>query len=551
MDCWKLLSQPQIEATPQVSPAAAQELERARDLMRTGRLAEAERAYRAVLAREPDCAPAGAALARLLTASGRAAEGEAAVRRFAQAARVWPEALSARAAALKALDRKAESLADYMLAARLNPKSGVAAHNVASGLGDAGRDEEAAAEAERALALGLDAPETWLVYGRALQGLRRLEDAERAFRNAVERRPTYAEALRDLCQLIWMRSGRADEALAPLELALAAAPGDASLTGVKVRMLAHMVSDAQALDFGRAALERVPGDLRLRLDVAQLALKREPEFGLRLALEALRERPGDPAVRRLLAHAHLALGEARKAAEVAQGLLVENRGDQEAAASLATAWRLAGDERYRQLWDYERLVRAQTIDTPNGWSSLAAYLDELRGALAELHEFQAHPVEQSVRGGSQTTQNLLHAKHPAIAAFFEAIEGPIRAYRAQVGAGEDVFRSRNEGGHQVLGAWSVRLKPGGFHVDHIHPQGWISSACYIEVPKAVDQGRAGWLRFGAPPIPTRPELDAEHFVRPEPGLLVLFPSYMWHGTVPFGGEAPRTTVAFDLIPDQR
>ena len=29
--------------------------------------------------------------------------------------------------------------------------------------------------------------------------------------------------------------------------------------------------------------------------------------------------------------------------------------------------------------------------------------------------------------------------------------------------------------------------------------------------------------------------------------LVLFPSYMWHGTVPFAGDEPRLTVAFDLV----
>jgi hypothetical protein len=29
---------------------------------------------------------------------------------------------------------------------------------------------------------------------------------------------------------------------------------------------------------------------------------------------------------------------------------------------------------------------------------------------------------------------------------------------------------------------------------------------------------------------------------------VLFPSYMWHGTVPFDGQAPRLTIAFDLQP---
>jgi hypothetical protein len=43
-------------------------------------------------------------------------------------------------------------------------------------------------------------------------------------------------------------------------------------------------------------------------------------------------------------------------------------------------------------------------------------------------------------------------------------------------------------------------------------------------------------------------LGVEHAVKPEPGKLVLFPSYMWHGTAPFGGDQPRLTIAFDLIP---
>ena len=42
------------------------------------------------------------------------------------------------------------------------------------------------------------------------------------------------------------------------------------------------------------------------------------------------------------------------------------------------------------------------------------------------------------------------------------------------------------------------------------------------------------------------EVLEEH--APEPGLLVLFPSYMWHGTVPFHDTAARTTIAFDVIP---
>lgn len=540
----------QIDGAPRVSAAAAQELDRVRQLVRNGRTSEAEQAYRALLARESTCAPAAVALARLLAASGRAAEAEAVVRPFAQGPHATHEALSARAAALKLLDRKAESLADYQAAARLNPTSGVAAHNVASGLGDAGRDREAVDEAQRAFSLGLDAPETWLVYGRALQGSQRFEEAEAALGAALARRPGYGDALRDLSQLIWMRTGDAGAALAPVDSALASAPAAAAgpLSSLKLRLLSNIVGEAAALDFAKGALARSPGDPRLTLETAQLSLASTPEWSRDLIAGVLARRPGDPVARRALSHAELALGEGARAAQIAETLLAENAADQEAAAALATAWRLTGDPRRAELCDYETLVRAAFIDAPRGWSSLEAYLADLRTALAELHALSAHPIEQSVRGGTQTSQNLAQSEHPVVRAFFEAIEGPIAAYRQALGQGEDVFRRRNGGGHQVLGAWSVRLRAGGFHVDHMHPQGWISSACYIETPQSIGEAdHAGWLRFGQPPIPSRPTLEAEHFVRPQPGLLVLFPSYLWHGTVPFSGEEHRTTIAFDLI----
>lgn len=86
----------------------------------------------------------------------------------------------------------------------------------------------------------------------------------------------------------------------------------------------------------------------------------------------------------------------------------------------------------------------------------------------------------------------------------------------------------------------------GYHANHVHPMGWLSSACYIALPQVIERGREGWIKFGEPGISTAPKLEAEHFMMPAPGKLVLFPSYMWHGTVPFGGDEPRITIAFDL-----
>jgi hypothetical protein len=135
-----------------------------------------------------------------------------------------------------------------------------------------------------------------------------------------------------------------------------------------------------------------------------------------------------------------------------------------------------------------------------------------------------------------------------VRAFFEAIDGPIRRHIAALGPGDDPLRARANGTYRFNGIWSVRLRASGYHTNHVHPKGWVSSACYIALPGAVERGNEGWIKFGEPGIPTSPKLDAEHYVKPEPGLLVLFPSYMWHGTVPFSGSDYRLTSAFDLLP---
>ena len=94
------------------------------------------------------------------------------------------------------------------------------------------------------------------------------------------------------------------------------------------------------------------------------------------------------------------------------------------------------------------------------------------------------------------------------------------------------------------GSWSVRLPGAGYHSNHIHPAGWLSSAFYVTLPPA-GEGRAGWLKLGEPQAELGIDLAPFRHVEPRPGRLVLFPSTMWHGTVPFeAGE--RMTVAFDV-----
>ena len=65
------------------------------------------------------------------------------------------------------------------------------------------------------------------------------------------------------------------------------------------------------------------------------------------------------------------------------------------------------------------------------------------------------------------------------------------------------------------------------------PAGWISSAFYVALPEtrwaATD---SGWLKLGEPQAELGLDLAPFRTVEPKPGRLVLFPSTMWHGTMP-------------------
>ncbi len=210
---------------------------------------------------------------------------------------------------------------------------------------------------------------------------------------------------------------------------------------------------------------------------------------------------------------------------------------------LALAWRMLGDPRHAWLEGDPRLVGVYDLDLS------PAELAALAGHLRALHVATSAPLDQSVRGGTQTDGNLLLR-----------VDAPMRDLKARLLTLADRHVAQlpaPEPGHPTLlatrqplriaGSWSVRLEGAGFHTDHIHPQGWFSSALYLALPGTLGQGHedhAGWLSLGEA-RDLVPGLEPLQLVEPKPGRLVLFPSTMWHGTRPFpAGE--RLTVAFDI-----
>jgi tetratricopeptide (TPR) repeat protein len=211
----------------------------------------------------------------------------------------------------------------------------------------------------------------------------------------------------------------------------------------------------------------------------------------------------------------------------------------------AIAWRLLGDSRWEWLEADPRLVGVYDI-------MAAADIAPLRDRLRSLHNTVADPIGQSVRGGTQTDGPLFARIDPEIRALraliVRTVENHVRQF-APKDPNHPVLSREPGASVRFAGSWSVRLAGAGHHTHHIHPQGWISSAFYVTVPDEVELGPppAGWLALGKPPAELGIDLAPFRTVEPKPGRLVLFPSIMWHGTMPFtGGE--RMSVAFDVAP---
>jgi Flp pilus assembly protein TadD len=486
------------------------------DLMSRGALGDAEAACRKVLAitkgREPQ---AWNALGMILRQQGRLQDAETAYRR----------------------------------AIAVAPKDVYSHHNLGALLSQQDRAEEALAALCRAQTLGLEARELHINRGRTLMQLYRLDEAEKAYAKAVALEPRDPMAQSNLAQLRYMRgdpefardiaaaahANRGDIGLQFVLSDLRRRSGD--LSGAET-LLRAVLNGSGALPEARAALASV------LLEMGRAAEAREEAF------KAHSARPQDLTILDVLVSIELTGGRADAALQLIRPQRRNQPYEQRWIAYEATAARMLGDPLYSRLYDYVRLVRVYDLEPPPGWRSMADLNAALIAALRPRHLFRAHPLDQSLRNGSQTARNLLTERDPAIRALLAAFAIPIADYVASLGTASDHPVSARNGGAAVLqGCWSVELRRNGYHISHVHPQGWISSAYYVEVPTDADDAaaRPGWIKFGEPGLPI-PHMDAEHFVQPRPGRLVLFPSYMWHGTIPIRGESTRLSVAFDAVP---
>ncbi len=384
------------------------------------------------------------------------------------------------------------------------------------------------------------------VRGRANLSLGNLEACEKDLVIAFNKTPSQM-TLQTLANLYWMTGN--DSAFSQL-LTFAKSQGGLAVA------VADIIRESGDLELAEKQCLELPNQLREHPETQYILSSIYQEIGdadaaRSTAEKAVKVNPHRNDMVDALICAQLMQGDAHSALQTLLPWRNREPEKQHWITHEAIALRLLGDSRYRELAQYDNHVRAYQLPTPDGFETLEAFNRAFLKALEKYRIFKRHPLDQTLRDGIQTPRGLYTIDDKVIRAYFKALDSPIKLYLKDIGSDPThPTTARNTGRFKFNGSWSVKLHSGGKHVNHVHSAGWISSSYYVDVPHETLEGKskAGWIKFGEPPFKTNPATPPEKWIQPKAGMLVLFPSYTWHGTEPINDGSSRVTAPFDLIP---
>ena len=527
-------------------------------LRRSGAAAAARTRFERALELQPGFIEAAVNLAASLRESG---EHDRATEMLLATARVAGE----HAKLANALGLLRKDLGDYEGACRhyeralaLQADFAEAEHNLAVVLRLDNRPTEALEYYGRLLSRGINDYQLLHNAANAYSDLGEVEQAIAGFNAALQARPDYVHSHINLSTLLW-EQGDSDDFLRSFHQAFAAGIRTTEMERAYLELLlrAERFSDIERFlaelvnPLNDAAHKNYLGRVAGRQHNTALALEHHSAAVRQSAAQAA---GGSDAqqdelwnLQLDLVAAQLAAGEWLDARRLLDEMLLRDSTHPLAVAYAATLWRVQDDRRRQITGDYSSLVgqyNLPDVDEPGRDS----YLAELADGLRELHTSVVAPLEQTLVSGTQTRGHLFAREVRSIAVLHEMVKAAVRDYvlKLREHPVSEFMRLPND--VHINASWSVQLKSSGFHTMHMHPLGAISGVYYVDVPEDLPGDGAGCLVLGKPGIDIGVELDAEYRVTPANGKLVLFPSFLWHGTVPFTSAHNRLTIAFDVAP---
>lgn len=155
-------------------------------------------------------------------------------------------------------------------------------------------------------------------------------------------------------------------------------------------------------------------------------------------------------------------------------------------------------------------------------------------------------VGRSNIGGWHSRPDFLSWREPAVSGLTQWLSLALRRI-IDATAGANTFK-----GALSVSAWATICRSGTYHGPHSHPDSAWSGAYYVNPGSdSPDHPLSGVLEFldpraGVDAVTAPGDPYGEPFrVWPQSGLLVIFPSWLYHWVHPYTGQTPRIAVSFN------
>lgn len=455
------------------------------------------------------------------------------------------------------------------------PREFVLHHVLALALDQSQQYPQAAQAYEKALQLQPDTPELWFNYAIVLTQLTQWQAAEQAYRKALTLNPHFFEAHGNLGTLL-QRQGQLDEAITCYRAGLKIQPQDARGHFNLGTVLRDKGLLNEAIDSYQQAIALFPnytdaynnlgetwrdhGDMPQAVQHYQQALQRNPQH----------------------ASANYNMGEflylAERFTEAIPYFEASQLEDWQARV-LVCLYRAEQFDAFRQLrakimqQGPHTVPFVATLSThysinhheadpyqfcPSGLDfvyhrplpELAAGSPLLVQLLQDIAQADIAERKQArLTNGKQSAGNLFKRPEASFRALAELVKREFSHYRTQFKEADCALISHFPDQLEFTSSWYVKMQQGGHLNAHIHEIGWLSGAVYLAMPdtKNPEEGAFEYGTHGDQYPQTHTDFPTR-FIKPKVGDIVLFPSSLFHRTIPFHANAERICIAFDLQP---
>lgn len=433
-----------------------------------------------------------------------------------------------------------------------------------------------------------------LLKAQALYALGRYQEAAECAAAAVKTQPKPPVNVLTVLAAAWLKLGKVDEAVAIYRDILQARPNNLQHRyNLAAALSNHTHADAlrEAIEHAHQVLETAPEHAQARHTLALSHAKlgewpRVIEHGRHL----LSRWPEEPRYIETLATALSNMGQHVQALEVieaglracthppamlyrqkgifhcrlgqfeqAESALAQAHGlddrDQRTLAYLAIARLALGQrEKVAEFYGHGQLVQQLRLQPSAAFGGLASYHQQLAEDIRHHSRLRLNPHGLAARNG-YLTGDLLADRTTAIVEFERLLRQAIDHYLAQLPDDDTHPMLKHKAAvlreGYTLNLWATWVKGDGFIDKHIHEESWLSGAYYVTVPAVCAQtpDSAGYFEYGCIPDDIQLKRTAPRgLIQPQPGTLVVFPSYLYHRTIPHETAEDRISIAFDLTP---